>query len=384
MSVIPQTYNQGTGFIGSANTGTQLPNDVDDLIVNNTLTVLGTSEFNGNVTMNNDLQVNGETTLNDVIVTGAVDFQQIEVDNLTVNNTLTSVQDTEIQGTIGAPGADNKFALPTNGPPSAGDVIKLDGNGGSTFEADTSVDDYVSFNTVTEQFVNNPPGGPAATITDATFDTVTTQNVGRAGVEFELPAAAPAANQILTALNTTQTEWADPVPAVQDYLTFNAAVGSDPQTLQQVTNNGAPSDTPSLQVITDLGTDTGFIKMGNSNSGINNNPVLEVNHTQPNTEETDMTIDQTGFSIRSFTSGNNSINMSLRTDGEFTLNTAGVGTAPFNFFMKVDGNTGDFLLGYPNTSVCRWPKNAPTTGDVLTVAGPATGSLADPFPLSWA
>ncbi len=74
MSVIPQTYNQGTGFIGSANTGTQLPNDVDDLIVNNTLTVLGTSEFNGLGRLRIGLDVTLSASTGQAMVTFEIDL----------------------------------------------------------------------------------------------------------------------------------------------------------------------------------------------------------------------------------------------------------------------------------------------------------------------
>ena len=50
MSVIPQVYNQGTGLIGSTTEGNALPGTVNDLIVENSLTVLGDSSFAGEVT----------------------------------------------------------------------------------------------------------------------------------------------------------------------------------------------------------------------------------------------------------------------------------------------------------------------------------------------
>ena len=70
MSVIPQVYNQGTGLIGSTTEGNALPDTVSDLIVENSLTVLGDSSFAGEVTINNDLIVNGTTTTEALAVNG--------------------------------------------------------------------------------------------------------------------------------------------------------------------------------------------------------------------------------------------------------------------------------------------------------------------------
>ena len=67
MSIIPQIYNQGTGLIGSTTEGNNLPDSVTDLIVENTLTVLGDSTFNGLVTINNNLDVNGIITAQSIV-----------------------------------------------------------------------------------------------------------------------------------------------------------------------------------------------------------------------------------------------------------------------------------------------------------------------------
>ena len=67
MSIIPQIYNQGTGLIGSTTEGNNLPDTVNDLIVQNTLTVLGDSTFNGQVEINNDLDVTGTVDSGSVI-----------------------------------------------------------------------------------------------------------------------------------------------------------------------------------------------------------------------------------------------------------------------------------------------------------------------------
>jgi hypothetical protein len=70
MSVIPTVYNQGTGLIGSTTAGTTVPENVDNLIVNQNLLVGGTGTFNGPVTVNNTLTVSGTISFADVNITG--------------------------------------------------------------------------------------------------------------------------------------------------------------------------------------------------------------------------------------------------------------------------------------------------------------------------
>lgn len=62
MSVIPQAYNQGTGLVGSVTDIGTLPETVQNLIVEQTLTVLGTTELNGDVQCNSNVTVNGILT----------------------------------------------------------------------------------------------------------------------------------------------------------------------------------------------------------------------------------------------------------------------------------------------------------------------------------
>jgi hypothetical protein len=62
MSVIPQAYNQGTGLVGTVTDIGTLPETVQNLIVEQTLTVLGTTELNGDVQCNSNVTVNGILT----------------------------------------------------------------------------------------------------------------------------------------------------------------------------------------------------------------------------------------------------------------------------------------------------------------------------------
>ena len=70
MSVIPQSFNQGTGFVGSVSTGGTIPSEIDDLIVTNSLTSLGTTTLEGPTVINSTLDVSGDVTVNNVTVNG--------------------------------------------------------------------------------------------------------------------------------------------------------------------------------------------------------------------------------------------------------------------------------------------------------------------------
>jgi len=70
MSVIPQSFNQGTGFVGSVSTGGTIPSEIDDLIVTNSLTSLGTTTLEGPTVINSTLDVSGDVTVNNATVNG--------------------------------------------------------------------------------------------------------------------------------------------------------------------------------------------------------------------------------------------------------------------------------------------------------------------------
>lgn len=90
MSVIPQIYNQGTGLIGSTTEGNNLPDTVNDLIVQNTLTVLGNSTFNGLVTINNNLDVNGIISAQSIVANNiSRKLQTLIVPYTVVSNSVT-------------------------------------------------------------------------------------------------------------------------------------------------------------------------------------------------------------------------------------------------------------------------------------------------------
>jgi len=89
MSVIPTVYNQGTGLIGATTSGATVPDNVDDLIVNNTLLVGGQATFNGPVTINNTLTVTGTLSFEDVDITGT--FTVVSMTSKTASSSTTLV-----------------------------------------------------------------------------------------------------------------------------------------------------------------------------------------------------------------------------------------------------------------------------------------------------
>jgi hypothetical protein len=109
MSVIPQLYNQGTGLLGSTTEGSTLPDEVDDLIVENSLLVLGTTTLEGPTVINDDLTVNGTVTTQSLIVQNPIVVDEVDVIIANVADTATIGK--TITGEIGE-NANALFSLP--------------------------------------------------------------------------------------------------------------------------------------------------------------------------------------------------------------------------------------------------------------------------------
>lgn len=198
MSVIPQVYNTGTGLIGSTTEGRDLPTTVDDLIVNNTLTVLGTSAFVGDVQMDSDLNV-----------TGGVVADTVEGDTVTATGCL-------ITPNIG-PSVAEKFTLPTDTSTATdGQVLAiLDSTATpptTEWKDDDAVTDYVSYSN--PNLIDNQHLVIPTTITVLEMSNITTDEIGgAAGEHFALPTdtSTAADGDVLTILNSTATppttEW---------------------------------------------------------------------------------------------------------------------------------------------------------------------------------
>jgi hypothetical protein len=88
MSVIPQSFNQGTGFVGSVSTGGTIPSEIDDLIVTNSLTSLGTTTLEGATVINSTLDVAGDVTVNNVTVNGFLTAPNLAIEAVNKNDNL--------------------------------------------------------------------------------------------------------------------------------------------------------------------------------------------------------------------------------------------------------------------------------------------------------
>ena len=174
MSVIPQVYNQGTGLIGSATEGNTVPENVQNLVVDETLTVLGDTTLNGDVQCNSDVDIAGALSVNNI------DVQQVTIDDVTIEQDLTVVGQIRALGSIGNSAA-TQFVLPTNFPAS-GQIIKtIDNFGNTEWQDDQVLTDYVEYSTALSRFLNQS-GGVATNIDSATFGESTGANGGTLSV----------------------------------------------------------------------------------------------------------------------------------------------------------------------------------------------------------
>ena len=166
MSVIPQVYNQGTGLIGSATEGNTVPENVQNLVVDETLTVLGTTTLNGDVQCNSNVDIAGTLSVQNI------DVQQVTIDDVTIDNDLTVVGEIRAQGSIGNSAA-SQFVLPT-GFPAQGQVIKAVDNAGTTqWQDDISVPPtYVEYSAALSRFID-VTGGVSSNINAFTLGATT-------------------------------------------------------------------------------------------------------------------------------------------------------------------------------------------------------------------
>ena len=232
MSVIPTVYNQGTGLIGSTTSGNNVPDNVDDLIVNNTLTVGGVATFNGVVNINNTLNgidavFTGTLTTNNLVVTGTFTFTDISVDgDITLNEddpAVAGLKNRIIFNNIGTISARRDSGLNPQ--------FDLLNNGVST------VDFQIRLNTNSVYF-NVPLGGlhrfyvDTVRVLDITgaevllLQKLIAPSVGStANEQFALPASNPTANGKVLAIldytaNPPTTEWV-PVGNILDFVRYD-------------------------------------------------------------------------------------------------------------------------------------------------------------------
>lgn len=199
MSIVPITYNQGTGLINPLGEGAQIPSEVTDLLVTNNLTVNGSTNLNGNTTINNNLSITGTTTSANAIVSN----------NLVINNGV-------------GQNSSALMKLPLNNGID-GQVLTIlnDAVTPITTSWQTPVNDYVQFNTTTTKLSKIDFSG-----TSEISNLVLSNSIGLSiPQKFILPlnTSTAALNTVLTLTNLTskKTSW-EPLPVqITDYTNYN-------------------------------------------------------------------------------------------------------------------------------------------------------------------
>ena len=226
MTTIPTLYNTGTGRSSITTPGTQIPSQVDNLIVLNQLTVNGNSFLQGNVEVGETLTVVGDSNLN----------------NVAVSSDLSVTGETSV-ASIGS-NVNTQFTLPlTQG--TVDQVLSIASENPTVTQwTDPAAipDDFVKYDPTTETLINSVAG------VASTIDDVRLTSIGQQTAPFELPATAPASDgDVLSILNSSSnpvtTEW-KAIAGVSDFVSYS------PSTLKLVNNesNGTVYDVNILRV----------------------------------------------------------------------------------------------------------------------------------------
>jgi outer membrane lipoprotein SlyB len=182
MSVIPQVYNQGTGLIGSTTEGATIASTVEDLVVQNTLIVLGPTTLK-------DVECD-ELDASTIIATRATVVEVISTDltstdiqatNATINNITSDsidvddiISDSIITQELGS-SANQIFSLPAINGTNQQVLAILDNSVTpitTEWKDDEIINDYVSYNGTTDKLQTNV-GGTNTDITDINLKQVT-------------------------------------------------------------------------------------------------------------------------------------------------------------------------------------------------------------------
>ena len=209
MTTIPSIFNTGTG-LSIVSASSQLPSQVDSLVVLGKLTVNGNSDLKGDVLAEQNLVV----------------LQQTSTQSLTVNTNA------ELNS-IGSSGT-TQFRLP----PSIGATGQVLAISDSTIQQtewrnDTVINEFVSYDDTTSQLKNNDSG--IETVIDninieniivndtSKIENLITQNIGSNIVnKFKLPSIIGNVNQVLAISDpiTQQTEWRDDT-VIDSYVSYD-------------------------------------------------------------------------------------------------------------------------------------------------------------------
>lgn len=397
MTTIPTLYNTGTGRSSITTGSTQIPSQVENLIVLNQLTVNGNSFLQGNVEVGQTLTVIGDSNLNNVAVSSDLSVQgETSVASIGSNvNTQFSLPQT--QGTV-----DQVLSIASENPTIT-----------EWTDPAAIPDDFVKYDPLTETLINSVAG------VASTIDDVRLTSIGQSSAPFELPATAPASNgDVLSILNSganpPTTEW-KAIAGVSDFVSY------DPSGFKLINNqsNGTVFDVNFLRVGELNSTvEAGFVEFQrtdanavlnidrttrfkfdniingggivmqsgpNSSIGLQANLLLQVDPLNNQILMRSLTTVQTKEVTTNITEASVSSINGARTNKVSTTDTRVIlsSESPGVGFNQ---NGIVFSTGSAGTQYVKMPQNTPQPGDTIRIQNPisGTGTQGDPYLTSWA
>lgn len=396
MTTIPALFNTGTGRSSISSPQSQIPSQVENLVVLNQLTVNGNSFLQSDVEVGETLTVIGNSNLASVGIS----------DDLSVGG-VTSV------ASIGTD-VNSQFQLPaTSG--SQNQVLTIASENPTITEwtdKSTVNDDFVKYDPVNEVLINSVTG------VESNIDDLRLTSIGQSSAPFELPATAPASNgEVLSILNSganpPTTEW-KAIAGVTDFVSW------DP-TLFNLKNN-------TNSVVTNIP----FLRLGTFNNNIERGFVeflrtdfdTALNVDRDTRFQFESTTNGNGITLESFpTSGGTSVNaIQMRVDGqnnqvymrssnaveskEVNVTATGASLSSVNGARTNTVETTNtrvilssespgvgfnqngiiFSTGSAGTQYVKMPQNTPQAGFTIRIQTPINGSgtQGDPYLTSWA
>ena len=394
MTTIPALFNTGTGRSSISSPQSQIPSQVENLVVLNQLTVNGNSFLQSDVEVGETLTVIGNSNLASVGISG----------DLSVGG-VTSV------ASIGTD-VNSQFQLPaTSG--SQNQVLTIASENPTITEwtdKSTVNDDFVKYDPVNEVLINSVTG------VESNIDDLRLTSIGQSSAPFQLPATAPASNgEVLSILNSganpPTTEW-KAIAGVTDFVSWDPTLFN----LKNNTNSGV--------------TNIPFLRVGTFNN-VNEEGFVEFLRTDFDTGlsidrdtrfQFESTTNGNGITLESFpTSGGTSVNaIQMRVDGqnnqvymrsfnaveskEVNVTATGASLSSVNGARTNTVETTNtrvilssespgvgfnqngiiFSTGSAGTQYVKMPQNTPQTGFTIRVGGGGTGTQTDPFLTTWA
>ena len=394
MTTIPALFNTGTGRSSISSPQSQIPSQVENLVVLNQLTVNGNSFLQSDVEVGETLTVIGNSNLASVGISG----------DLSVGG-VTSV------ASIGTD-VNSQFQLPTTSG-SQNQVLTIASENPTITEwtdKSTVNDDFVKYDPVNEVLINSVTG------VESNIDDLRLTSIGQSSAPFQLPATAPASNgEVLSILNSganpPTTEW-KAIAGVTDFVSWDPALFN----LKNNTNS----------VVTNIP----FLRVGTFNNNIERG-FVEFLRTDTDTAlnvdrdtrfQFESTTNGNGITLESFpTSGGTSVNaIQMRVDGqnnqvymrssnaveskEVNVTATGASLSSVNGARTNTVETTNtrvilssespgvgfnqngiiFSTGSAGTQYVKMPQNTPQAGFTIRIGGGGTGTQADPFLTTWA